>query len=215
MINSQTSNSILFVTGYANEPLNIVTENGDLVFLVKGQKHEPQLKVTPHQISLTNIENFRVMDPENGQIYFDAFMPEFGISDPFESLDATEVETNRLVSPLNEDLLIKSDSKLDLLGAEGIKVEAQSTKIEAGQDITISTTTGSINLNGQVNVDPLALPIGGGGYLSEVAQYKLCICGQNGKIYAVPVISNTKEQRSGLSCIRALDTETNKHPCAE
>ena len=104
---------------------------------------EPQLRVSPHEISLTNVENFRVIDPENGKVYFDAFAPDFDISDPIETLAASEVETNRLVSPLNEDLLIKSDSGLELVGAEGIEAEAKSMNFEAGQDMSLTTTTGN------------------------------------------------------------------------
>merc|ERR1712037_63801 len=108
--------------------------------------------------------------------------------------------------PLNEDLLIKSDSGLELVGAEGI---------EAGQDMSLTTTTGSITLDGEVNLDPLALPIGGGGYLSEIAQYNLCICGKSGKLFAVPVNSKSKDHKSasGLACLHAL--ESNRHPCDE
>ena len=104
---------------------------------------EPQLRVSPHEISLSNVENFRVIDPENGKVYFDAFAPDFDISDPIETLAASEVETNRLVSPLNEDLLIKSDSALELVGAEGIEAEAKSMNFEAGQDMSLTTTTGN------------------------------------------------------------------------
>lgn len=206
------------ISGFAKEPMNVVAENGDLVFQVlqgslRGGGGAPQLRVSPHEISLTNVENFRIIDPENGQVYFDAFAPEFDISDPVETLAASEVETNRLVSPLKEDLLIKSDSGLELVGAEGIQAEAKSMKFEAGQDMSMTTTTGSITLDGEVNLDPLALPVGGGGYLSEVAQYKLCICGKSGKLFAVPVKSKSKDHKSasGLACLHAL--EGKKHPC--
>ena len=75
--------------------------------------------------------------------------------------------------------------------------------------------SGSITLDGEVNLDPLALPIGGGGYLSEIAQYKLCICGKSGKLFAVPVNSKSKDHKSasGLACLHAL--ESNRHPCDE
>ena len=81
--------------------------------------------------------------------------------------------------------------------------------------MSLTTTTGSITFNGEVNLDPLALPMGGGGYLSEISQYKLCICGISGKLFAVPVMSKSKDHKSasGLACLHALDG--NRHPCDE
>ena len=203
------------ISGYSGEPLNLVADNGDLVFTVQGYQNEPQIRVSPHEISLSNIDSFQVMDPESGQIYFDAFAPQFDITDPIESLQAREVETNRLVSPINEDLFIKSDAKLNLVGAEGIEAEAKNINFEAGGDMTLTSNTGSVHFKGQVHLDPLALPVGGGGYLSEIAQYKLCICGSSGKIFAVPVTSKLKDFKaaSGLACLHALDSNTNQHPC--
>lgn len=205
------------ISGFSGETMNFVAESGDLVFLVKTAQamNDPQLRISPHEISLSNVESFRVVDPETGRIYFDAFAPEFDISDPIDSLAASEVETNRLVSPLNRDLLIKSDAKLSLTGAEGIQAEAKHIKLEAGQDITITSSEGDIILDGDVQLDPLALPVGGGGYLSEIAQYKLCICGTSGKIYAVSVGSKMKDFKSasGMACVHAVDNKSNKHPC--
>ena len=204
------------ISGFAGEPLNFVAENGDIVFLVKHGSlgGQPQLRVSPHEITLANVDSFRIIDPATGQIYFDAFAPEFNMKDHIESLAASEIETNRLVSPINKDLFIKSDSSLDLMGSEGVQVESKSLHMEAGQDITLTSSTGSITLDGQVSLDPLALPIGGGGYPGEKTQYKLCICGSNGKIFAVPVISKKKDAKaaSGLAC---LQTFNDKHPCAE
>ena len=65
---------------------------------------------------MANVDSFRILDPESGQVYFDAFAPEFKMKDPVESLAASEIETNRLVSPLNKDLFIKSDSGLGKYG---------------------------------------------------------------------------------------------------
>lgn len=204
------------ISGFAGEPLDIVADNGDIVFQVKHGSlggGKPQLRVSPHEITLANVDNFRIFDPDTGKVFFDANAPEFEIKDPMESLSASEVETNRLVSPLHKDLFIKSDSGLDLLGAEGIQVEAKTLKLEAGQDLTLTSVSGDIKIDGQVALDPLALPIGGGGYPGETTQYKLCICGLSGKVFAVPVNSKSKDSKaaSGLACLQVLNGE--KHPC--
>ena len=204
-----------FISGFAGEPLNLEAENGDVVFQVKHGSlgGQPQLRISPQEINLINVDSFRILDPESGQVYFDAFAPEFHMEDPIESLAASEIETNRLVSPLNKDLFIKSDSGLDLMGAEGISVEAKSLDIEAGQDITLTSSSGSISLDGQVTLDPLALPIGGGGYPGETTQFKLCICGSSGKVFTVPVKSKIKDAKSasGLACLQTFNDQP--HPC--
>ena len=43
-------------------------------------------------------------------------------------------------------------SFLDLMGAEGLSVESKSLNMEAGQDITLTSSTGSISLDGQVTL---------------------------------------------------------------
>jgi hypothetical protein len=203
------------ISGFAGEPMNIVAENGDIVFQVRGHMDSdlkrPQLRISPHEITLTNVDSFRVVDPSTGRVYFDAFAPEFVMQDPLETLEASEVETNHLVSPINQDLLIKSDSGLELMGAEGIQVEAKSLKMEAGENMEVTATLGSITLDGRVNLDPLALPVGGGGYPGETTQYKVCICGGSGKLFTVPVKSKSKSHKSsGMACLQSFgDT----HPC--
>ena len=52
---------------------------------------------------------------DTGKVIFDAASPEFELSDSFESLSVGEMETNRIVSPIDKDLLIQSDAGLDLV----------------------------------------------------------------------------------------------------
>ena len=50
------------ISGFAGEPLNIVAENGDLVFQIQqdGSESEPQLRVSPHEIRHCLHLNFAV-----------------------------------------------------------------------------------------------------------------------------------------------------------
>ncbi len=188
-----------------------------LTFLkVRGvlSEHKPQLRISPHEISFNNVDNFKVIDPATGLVYFDAFAPEFTMTDPVESLAASEVETNNLVSPIGKDLLIKSDSGLDLQGAEGIDVEAKNIRLEAGEHMELTSKEGSITFDGKVTLDPLALPVGGGGYPGETNQFKVCVCGKTGKLFSVPVISKSKlgTRSPGEACLQQL---WKVHPCDE
>ncbi len=174
--------------------------------------YKPQLRISPHGISLNNIDNFKAIDPATGLVYFDAFAPEFTMTDPVESLTASEVETNQLVSPINKDLLIKSDSSLDLQGAEGIAVEAKNILLEAGDHMELTSKDGTITFDGKVSLDPLALPVGGGGYPGETNQFKVCVCGKSGKLFSVPVLSKSKlgNRSPGEACLQQL---WEIHPC--
>ena len=46
---------------------------------------------------------------------FDAESADFVLNESFESLAVSEMETNRIVSPIDKDLLIQSDARLDLV----------------------------------------------------------------------------------------------------
>ena len=154
-------------------------------------------------------------------MYFDAFAPQLSLDrHTLEYLIATEIETNRIVSPIDKDLLIQSDSGLDLEGAEGISVEAKKVQLEAGENIMISSETGSIILEGNsILLDPLALPVGGEGFTGgEKSQYKVCICSPSGKLFAVPVRTEKRDEKgklvSSANCDK-IPSEWKRHPCEE
>ena len=159
--------------------MNLTATNGDILFRIDdgSNNNSPQLRITPDEIAFENTENFKIVDPVTGEVYFDAFAPELSLDrHQLDTLIATEIETNRIVSPIDKDLLIQSDSGLDLEGAEGISVEAKTIQLEAGENIVISSKQGSIVLDGNISLDPLALPVGGEGFTGgEKSQYKVCM----------------------------------------
>lgn len=61
--------------------------------------------------------------------------------------------------------------------------------MEAAENITFES--GAIHISGDVVIDPLALPLGGGGYPGEKPQYKICICYPSGKLFTVPAMNYT------------------------
>ena len=182
---------------------------------------KPGLRISPNEIKFENINSFKVRDPSTGELYFDAFAPQLSLdSHTLESLIASEIETNRIVSPIGEDLLIQSDSGLDLEGAEGISVQAKRVEFEAGQDIRINSESGDIIFDSEsISLGPLGLPLGGEGFTGgEKSQYKVCICSPSGKLFTVPVMI---EKRGGNGrIISRTSCETipygwERHPCEE
>ena len=139
-------------------------------------------------------------------------------SHTLESLVASEIETNRIVSPINKDLLIQSDSGLDLEGAEGISVEAKRVELDAGKNILINSEAGSIVLDGEsISLGPLGLPLGGEGFTGgEKSQYKVCICSPSGNLFAVPVNIQKRDAKGRIVSRTTCDTIPNnweRHPC--
>ena len=154
-------------------------------------------------------------------MYFDAFSPQVSLdSHQLESLTASEIETNKIVSPIDRDLLIQSDSGLDLEGAEGISIESKRAHFEAGQNIMISSDRGSITLDGDsISLGPLGLPLGGEGFKGgEKSQFKVCICSPSGKLFTVPVQEGKRDSTgrtiSRTTCELSIKDMDN-HPCDE
>ena len=103
------------------------------------------------------------------------------------------------MSGIGRDLRVHSDARLDLHGAEGVTVDGRTMSMEAGQGIVMASQTGHIVLDGQVVLDPLALPVASGkasSYLlrQEKSQYKLCICSPSGQLFSVPASSDCDYQ---------------------
>ena len=154
-------------------------------------------------------------------MYFDAFAPQLSLdSHTLESLIASEIETNRIVSPIDKDLLIQSDSGLDLEGAEGISVQAKRVEFEAGQNIRINSETGSIILDSEsISLGPLGLPLGGEGFTGgEKSQYKVCICSPSGKLFTVPVMIEKRGESGRIISRTSCETipyNWERHPCED
>lgn len=112
-----------------------------------------------------------------------------------------------MVSAIGSDLRVHSDARLDLHGAEGVSLDGRTMSLEAGQGIAMTSQTGHIVLDGQVVLDPLALPVAGGGpaYQGETSQYKLCICSPSGQLFSVPASSGCGDH----------PTDLHHHPCDE
>ena len=89
--------------------------------------------------------------------------------------------------------------------------------MEGGENIMIRSETGSIVLDGDVSLDPLALPVGGGGFTGgEKSQYKVCICSPSGKIFAIPIpiLKASDPSNPKITC-DSMPTHWKTHPCEE
>ena len=207
------------LTSFDGEPLEIISpDGGDIVFKINGDGPEMRISATDG-VSFTNAENFRLVDPKTGLVHFDINHPEISVESPdLEELECEELETNRIVSPLGEDLRVKSDSSLDVNGAEGIDINGRFVELNAGGDIELKSTDEDITLDAsQIHIDPRALPVGGGNFPGLVSQSKLCICPNTGLVFSVPAAFELPKGYQGqVPEIRCSDNEFwDVDPCEE
>jgi len=80
--------------------------------------------------------------------------------------------------------------------------------LEAPENITLDSS--SISIFGNVVIDPLALPLGGGSYPGEKPQYKICICYPSGILFTVPA-----KTLSGRNSCDADSKIGRLHPCIQ
>lgn len=89
------------------------------------------------------------------------------------------------------------------VGTEGISVESKSVTLEAAENITIESNI--IDITGDLLIDPLALPVGGGGYPGEKPQFKICICSKSGKLFVIPATTSTGRSNCNLGKLNNCD----------
>ncbi|XP_060594644.1 uncharacterized protein LOC132748997 [Ruditapes philippinarum] len=107
------------------------------------------------------------------------------------------------------DLLIESFHEADIFGMEGVRVETQGNIkiVAAEQDITINSLEDSLKFNQEegIYIDS-SLPLDGKGSPKTGTHLKLCVCGSNGRVFAVP----DKGDKSGCHI-----ANEDVNPCSE
>ena len=61
----------LIFSGFADEPLSVVSDNGDVVFSVidAGTGKNPELRISKAEILFSNVDSFKVIDPVSPLYY--------------------------------------------------------------------------------------------------------------------------------------------------
>lgn len=174
-------------------------EAGVHVDVKSRRSHEhlrPKLGILPNGTTMSQVESFAVKDPRTGTAYFTTDFPNFGLPNGVETIDVKIAETNRITSPVNESLAIKSDSQISLHGAEGVRVESKDIVWSADADVLLKSVNGNVVLDAKdgitINVEnipvaPMFLP----SPVTSHEQYKVCVCMPQGKLFKVPVRPGT------------------------
>ena len=195
------------ITGFAGEPLELAGEEEVVVEAGPGPS-PPRLTFARDTVSVENVHDFSVVDPETGLPLFSTSDPEVALPEGLGVLEAEQVEVGRVQSPLHAPLLVRSDRQLAVRGAEGVTLEGRTVSLSASQDIQLSSAAGAVVLGGGLQLDTVMLPHGGRqGYPGELPQFKLCVCWPSGLLFQVAA---EEAGQGGASCL-ARPNPCNQH----
>lgn len=193
--------------GFSDVPLQISSFQGSIHF--NTTEGNELLILNPNSTSFHHVKSFTITtrDPKT---LFTTESPNFDSLRNVHHLHTEYVESNRIVSPLREKLLVQG-REVHLKGAEGTFVEGKEIFWYADQDMELASLNESIVLKGDgVFVDVKSLPIVDrrGGWKGK-REFKVCVCMPSRKLYRVEVLSNPLRQ---VACDLS-DLEGENNPC--
>ena len=152
------------ISGFAGEDLSIVGQDADIVIQAdKDDLQSPRMVFSKEGISVENVHDLSVLDPATGEVVFSTSDPEMKLPDGVNHLETEETHVNRIVSGVgrDEDMMIRSDRKLTVRGAEGVMMEGREMSISSAEDISVESVEGGVTIDGGVMLDTVMLPHGG------------------------------------------------------
>lgn len=170
---------------------------------------ESAIELGSSKTQVKNINSFTVGNPDKP--IFTTSFPNFGLPKGVRHLDVASVYSNRVVSPINETLTLRSSNYTRLKGNEGTIIDGSKIKWTAEGDIFLRSVNGTVVLSSAgIYLDVQNLPVVlYPRYTTPPPQYKLCICMPSGMIFRVPVSTSYS---SHMAC-SMIDLEEGNHPC--
>lgn len=202
--------------GFSDEPLIITGDKSQIIFDIISSRHEDRRRVvtlTENEVSFQNVLAFEVKHPKTGRDIFSTKNPNFGLPQGVRHLYVDYATTSRISSPVDENLVLRSDSYIRFKGNEGTRMEGKHILWSADQFLLLKSLNGSIIMNGTkgVTVDMTQMRIAASTLsgVSTVSQYKVCVCMPSGKLFRVKVHPGHSSQ---TACSRA-NIVTHSDPC--
>ncbi|OWR50510.1 putative beta-sarcoglycan [Danaus plexippus plexippus] len=200
------------IESFRDTPLSITSENGSVLITLqtRAPRSETKLIVNTTGVFIKGVTTFNINDPDSGVQLFSSGNPEVTVNENLNSLNARQVSTKRISSPVDEDLVFRSDASAYLRGAEGTHMESKELYWSADQDIHLRSANGSVILSGKegVFVDvrylPIALP---SKEHHGTGQFKVCVCMPQGKLFRIAVPDGQR-----VTCSH-INTTGDLNPC--
>lgn len=170
------------------------------------------LKLNSDGIRIVSPGGFEVRNPKTGQLLY----PFDFSSTPLNTIKTLSVpngirDVKMIRSPVDEDLNISANQRIKIRGNDGVKVGGRHIDIDASS-IFLASINSSIVLDAHegiyLNIEALRNRISAHNQ-SETNikfQYKLCICGRNGRLFRIPI----KDQSTSCADVRFPQSE---NPC--
>ncbi|XP_028968064.1 beta-sarcoglycan [Galendromus occidentalis] len=167
------------ISSFKGQDLNIVGENSDVVLNAGAE-----LRVGPRATRVSRVEEMRVVSPKTGKTVFSTDFKNFKIPKGVPNLSVSEAHVKKIRSPFNESLLITSEKQVYLKGNAGVHIKSKNISVRAAQDIHLKSVHGKVVLDAKqiiFNIADMQSPEPG------PPQYRLCVCGSNGRVFRVAV----------------------------
>ena len=150
------------ISGFAGEDLEITGNGNDIVLQAdKDDALSPKMTFTKDGIAIENVHDLSLLDPRTGDVVFSTSDPELSLPEGVRHLETEETEVDSVVSGIDDDMMIRSDRKLTVRGAEGVQIEGKQISMTSSDDISITSVQGAVTLDGGVMLDTVMLPHGG------------------------------------------------------
>uniref|UniRef100_A0A914CA38 Beta-sarcoglycan n=1 Tax=Acrobeloides nanus TaxID=290746 RepID=A0A914CA38_9BILA len=116
--------------------------------IINGGINGTRLVLQDSKCRFDNLDQFQVVNGL-GKILFSAQHPFVTIDNKIKQIAANYIITNKIRSPIDEDLIIKAENA-NLRGNGGVQMEAKKFNLTAATSINLKTSTdGTIRINGK------------------------------------------------------------------
>ncbi|XP_039762436.1 uncharacterized protein LOC120635478 [Pararge aegeria] len=204
------------IESFRDTPMSLTSENGSVLFNLQTRlsRAETKLAVNSSGVFVRGVSSLELTDPDSGEQVFSTASAALTLGNSLNNLNAKQVSTKRISSPVDEDLTFRSEASAHLRGAEGTHMESKELFWKADQDIYLKSINGSVVLSGKegVFIDvrylPIALPLNKTEKFHGTGQFKVCVCMPQGKLFRIAVPNGQK-----VTCSHVNMTD-DMNPCA-
>ncbi|XP_001607447.1 beta-sarcoglycan [Nasonia vitripennis] len=200
---------------FGDEPIELMGNAGGVNIQVANRHHSltwSSLQILKNGTSISQVDSFQVKDPRSASPIFSTDFPNFNLPKGVQKVELGLTQTHRIAAPKMSDLVIESDDKITLHGAEGTTLDSKEILWTAKNNIFLSSKNGEIVIDVKDGVNLPKIPIASNKLSNQSElqqQYKICVCMPDGKLFLVPA----SKGNLGVNCAKASRI-MESDPCA-
>lgn len=199
-----------FVGGFKDHNIELSSSNETLT-LKHSSPSGPKVELSGGDIAFQGKGGFQVINPATGKRIFSPegtfnlkFLPEAKLH------SEGGVEVSKIVSPTGQGLQLQSERYIDVYGSEGVSLRAWEMSLSGKNVDLIGVTKISVESHSSAGIYlntsllPKKLNPSSQNDVDLPAAYRLCICGNNGRLFKVKVTLDTVHPCQELSASFSL-----------